>query len=151
MESALRVYLKNHYVHRGDLYDGERFAHIVSDYYAHKGMEWTADDEAAIREYGYDPQDYLNFTEDQITRLDEIEEAVVELCKKLVQWPDGHGHNRENAKVMNDLYTAQIWCQIAESVSEFLHNNGFSVYFPTHVETNDEAGTQYIADEWEGI
>lgn len=151
MEPTLREYLKNRYKPNGRGYDGEMFAHLVGDYYSHKGMEWTADDEAAIREHGYDPQDYLNFTDEQLTRLDEIQDAVIELCKRLVQWPEGHDYNKENAEVMDDLYTAQIWCQIAESVSEFLHNNGFSVYFPTHVETDDEKGTQYITDEWEGI
>ena len=151
MEPTLREYLKNRYKPNGRGYDGETFAHLVGDYYSHKGMEWTADDECAIREYGYDPQNYLNFTDEQLTRLDEVQDAVIELCKKLVQWPDGHDFNKENAEVMDDLYTAQIWCQIAEFVSEFLHNNGFSVYFPTHVETNDEKGMQYITDEWEGI
>lgn len=151
MEATLREYLANRYKPSGRGYDSEMFACLVGDYYAHKGMEWTADDEAVIREYGYDPRDYLNFTKEQLDRLDEVQDAVIDLCKKLVQWPDGHDYNRENAEVMDDLYTAQIWCQIAESVSEFLHNNGFSVYFPTHAETNDEKGTQYITDEWEGI
>lgn len=148
MEKTLREHLKNNYQPMHDAYDTERFSAAVGYYYSCKGMEWTSDDEAVIREYGHDPKDYLNFSDEQLTRLDEVQDAVIDLCKKLVQWPDGHDHNRENAEVMDDLYTAKIWCQIADSVSEFLHNNGFSVYFPTHVETDDEKGTQYITDEW---
>ena len=149
MESTLREYLKNNYKPKGLGYDSETFAHLVGEYYSHKGMEWTADDVASIKEYGYDPQDYLNFTDEQLTRLDEVQDATIEYCKKLIQWPEEHDHNRENGKVMDDLYTAQIWCQIADYVAEFLSENGFSVNFPVHVEVNDAAGTEYITDEWE--
>lgn len=82
MEPTFREYLKNRYKPNGRGYDGETFAHLVGDYYSHKGMEWTADDERAIREYGYDPQNYLSFTDEQLTRLDEVQDAVIELCKK---------------------------------------------------------------------
>lgn len=149
MESTLREYLKNNYEHKHDAYDDERFYYAVSDYYSSKGMEWTADDVAVIKEYGFKPDDYLNFTDEQLMRLDEIQDAAIEFCKTLIRFPDGYIQNKENEEIIDDLYTAQIWCQIAQYVSEFLDDNGFSVYFPTHVEVGDEAGTEYITDELE--
>lgn len=151
MEKTLREYLKNNYYLKHDDYDTERFAASVADYYSMKGMEWTSDDEDVIREYGYDPNDYLNFTDEQLARMDEVQDAAIEFCKKLIKWPEGHDHNRENEEVIDDLYTAHIWGQIVDFASNHLNHNGFSVYYPAHIKLNDEDGTQYITDEWEGI
>ena len=149
MESTLREYLKNNYEPKNDGYDDELFYNTVGDYYSSKGMEWTADDVAVIKEYGHNPDDYLDFTAEQLMRLDEIQDAAIEFCRELIRWPEGSVQRQENEEIADDLYTAQIWCQIAEYVSEFLHNNGFSIYFPAHVEVDDEVGTEYITDEWE--
>ena len=150
MESTLREYLKNNYKPEPDDDEVELFYNIVGDYYSSTGMEWTADDVAVIKEYGHNPDDYLGFTEDQLMRLDEIQDATIEFCRKLIHWPEGYIQKRENEEIADDLYTAQIWCQIAECVADFLDKNGFCVNFPTHVEVDDEAGTEYITDEWEG-
>ena len=150
MEATLREYLKNNYNPEPEDDEVELFFNIVGDYYSSKGMEWTADDEAVIREYGHDPQDFLNFDEDQLSRLDDIQEATVEFCRQMILFPSGSVQNKENEEITDDLYNAKIWCRIAEFAAEILHNNGFSVHFPTHVEVGDESGTEYIADEWEG-
>lgn len=150
MEKTLREYLKNNYYLNHDDYDTERFAAFVADYYSMKGMEWTSDDEDVIREYGYDPNDYLNFTDEQLARMDEVQDAVIEFCRKMIHWPEGSIQKRENEEIVDDLYTEQIWCQIAERVADFLDKNGFAVNFPMHVVVGDKAGTEYITDEWEG-
>jgi len=150
MESTLREYLKNNYKPKHDPYDGERFYNAISGYYSSKGMEWTDDDVVVIQEYGFDPDDYLDFTAEQLMRLDEIQDAAIEFCRKLIRWPEGSVQRQENEEIADDLYTAQIWCQVAECVADFLDKNGFCVNFPTHVEVDDEAGTEYITDEWEG-
>lgn len=150
MEKTLREYLKNNYYLNHDDYDTERFAASVADYYSHKGMEWTSDDEDVIREYGYDPNDYLNFTDVQLMRLDEIQDAAIEFCRKMIRWPEGCIQNHENKEIVGDLYTERIWGQIAEDVAYILDKNGFAVYFPTHVSVGNESGTEYISDEWEG-
>ena len=150
MESTLREYLKNNYKHNNDAYDNERFCAAVGEYYSSKGMEWTADDEAVIREYGHCPEDFLNFTEEQLFRLDDIQAAATEFCRQMILWPSGSVQNKENEEIIGDLDNAQIWCTVAECVATILNRNGFSVNFPTHVEVGDDAGTEYITDEWEG-
>lgn len=67
----------------------------------------------------------LEFTFEQIERIDEIYDETVRLCSF---YTDGK-FNRDDTAVYGEL---------ADMIAEFLTKHNYPVYFPTHITTDDE-------------
>ena len=143
LAKSLREHLANEYHPVGDYTDDERLTWCIEEYFSHKGMEWTADDRAVIKEYGAYPDMYLRFDDDQIGRIDEVYAAVHELVDALVTRPE-YEKDTPVAPIRFSLVG-----ELADVIAEFISKKGYDVYFPTHVEVGDEAGTEFISDYFE--
>lgn len=135
--SSLRSYLKN------ELPGGcthETLSNCILAYFSHKGMEWTADDVAVIREYGENPEDYLTFDENQLFQLEKVEQAAQALIDVLCNVPEYLSSSYvQDGKPIHPLL-------LADMVAEILSHDVSHVFLPTHVCTEDEKKTEYISD-----
>ena len=143
LASSLREHLANEYHPVGDYTDDERLTWCIEEYFSHKGMEWTADDRAVIEEYGADPDSHLCFEDEQLCRIDEVYSAVHELVDLLITRPEYEKNESVKPIRFGEVY------ELADVIAEFLTKKGHDVYFPTHVELGDEAGTEFISDYFE--
>lgn len=134
MKHTLREYLADRL---SEVYRDEELVWAIQEYFSHNGMEWTPDDEAVIREYGEDPSLYLTFDEDQLNRIDDVYEAVHQLCHMLMQRPPYWGDDVEQR------VTFEMVSELADKIAERLTVRGYDVWFPTHVEDDDR---EYITD-----
>ena len=143
LASSLREHLKNEYHPAGDAYDHERLSWCIQEYFSHRGMEWTADDVKVIDEYGEIASEYIEFDSDQVERIEEVYSAVHELIDLLITRPEWDKHSPVAPITFSEVG------ELADLIAEFLTKKGREVYFPTHVELGDEAGTEFISDYFE--
>lgn len=148
MENTLREYLKNKltpdYYDRDNPDHRERLTWAIQGYFSNKGMEWTADDANVIMEYGDDPQDYITFDEEQEMQIDEILSAAQSLVFVML-------NNFRELQTYPPLSYEELALasEIADAVADVLTSKGLDVYYPVHVETGEEDGTEYISDLYE--
>lgn len=143
LAKTLREHLAKEYRPAGDYTDHERLIWCIEDYFSSKGMEWTADDRAVIKEYGADPDSHLCFEDEQLCRIDEVYDAVSELAVFMTARPGYEKH------LSVALIKKPVIYELADVIAGFLSRKGHDVYFPTHVDVGDEAGTEYISDYFE--
>lgn len=142
LASTLREHLKNEYRPNGDAYDHERLSNCIQEYFSHHGTEWTADDVKVLNEYGEDIWDYLGFDSDQESRIDEVYAAVHELIDFMITRPAW------DKSPVAPITFSEVG-EIADLIAGALSKAGRDVYFPVHVELEDEAGNEYISDYFE--
>ena len=118
----------------------EEIAWAIQDWLSCHGSEWTWDDRAAVEEIGEDPNDYMNFDDDQLDRIDDIYGLVCALCQLMLS--PLPGRNAPEQELMGGHGSS-----VADDIAELLTRMGYTVYFPTHVE--DQHGERY-SDVWEG-
>lgn len=81
------------------------------------------------------PMIVVEFSDEQIRRIDEVENAVYDICKLFT----------DDDKLEWDM---QIIGQIAELIADMLSWHGHNVYYPYRIEDKD--GMQEIHDWYEG-
>ena len=81
------------------------------------------------------PEEELELSDEQVTRADEVYEAVFEMCKVLTEQPDLE-------------WDMAMLGEIADFAAEHIASMGHKVRFPSVV--TEEDGTQYIEEYTEG-
>lgn len=139
VRTSLRDYLASHYHPIKNDPEQEQLDACIREYFSSYGLTLTRDDANAIKEYGLYPVDYFGFSAADEIRIDEVYAAVYEFIDFMITRPE-----YDNTPVP-PVRTAEVG-QIADLVADALSKMGYDVYFPTHVEIGDEAGTEYISD-----
>lgn len=140
LASTLREHFAEEYPDGLDGIDHEEIAWTVGDWFSSHGMEIVADDRKFMEEIGEDIDDYMNFDDEQLNRIDEIYEAAENLCELMITPIPGRTFEKQ---YLSDSH----YYQIAEDVARLLNRFGFDVYFPTHCHNAD--GTECISDGWQ--
>lgn len=133
---SMREYLKECFSNGMEGVEHEEIAWAIEEWLSGKGMEWTMDDRAAVKDIGEDPDDYMRFTDEQELRIDQVYDAVLEMCEVLTTPPPYLNHETHEVK-RTDVY------EMTDIIADMLKKEGYTVYFPAHVESDD---VEYITD-----
>ena len=133
---TMREYLKERFPKGAEGVEHEEIAWAIEEWLSSNGTEWTMDDRAAVQEIGEDPDDYMRFTEEQEWRIDQVYDAVLEMCEVLTTPPPYLNHETHKVK-RTDVY------EMTDVIADMLKKAGYTVYFPAHVECGD---VEYITD-----
>ena len=118
----------------------EEISWAIQDWFSSHGMEIVADDRKFLEEIGEDVDDYMEFDEEQESRIGEVYDLVHELCELMISPLPGRSLEEQKLKT-------EDWIQITEDISRLLNKAGYAVYFPTHCYNAD--GTEFISDMWQ--
>lgn len=139
MENTLREHLKEQFPNGVAEVEHEEIVWAIHDWLSCRGLEWTWDDRKAVEEIGEDPDDYMCFDEDQLSRIDEIYSLVGQLCDLMITPLSGKNGEKEE-------FMGGHGYEIADDVAELLTRMGYTVYFPIHGETDKG---EFFSDVWQ--
>lgn len=119
---------------------------LVEAYLEDNGMCLTADDKVAMQEHDLLPHRFMQFSDAQLDRMNEIEQAVNGLMTLLLTKPDYLKHKDiEIPEFQQSInYYGLSMMEIADNIATTLADSGYTVFFPTHVREAD--GEERIDD-----
>lgn len=120
----------------------EQIPWAIQDWFSSHGMEIVEDDRKFLDEIGEDADDYMQFDDDQVRRIEEIYGLAEELCRLMITPLPGRPPESYKQALLDQHYL-----ELADTIADALHEDGYKVYFPTHHHNAD--GTEFISDMWE--
>ena len=140
LAKTLREHFAEKFPHGLKNIEHEEISWTIQDWFSSHGMEIVADDRKFLEEIGEDVDDYMEFDEEQESRIGEVYDLVHELCELMISPLPGRPLEEQKLKT-------EDWIQLTEDIARLLDKAGYVVYFPTHCYNAD--GTEFISDMWQ--